>query len=491
MNDNASLRPVHLVLLASEQLWPNLESMCMLQGRLTRVYIYHSDDRTRSVYPAMALRYLAEQHFRTKAILREGGIQPRDVTDVVSGWLAEFPDAHWVLNATGGTKLMTAGILRFVGTANTKTWYRELQHGWFELVPAEDGRRIVARKLQPPADLARRTNEIPVDSLLRAVWEPSGHEVQIGGPIEPLPVTKIANSLAEQIRQRVAQPDWEKVFQDAGIESPRVRAGFLFERFVSGCLYALGVRNAVANVVVKQGTSVLQEVDIVANYGGRVCVVDCTLRQGKIPVIAEYQRCETIRRSVAGLAGSYLLVRPNARPSKAERFVLSQGRITLLDAEDLERFCARLATFFGVKSLSEEAAEVDRILAEALRDRPLPGVSEPRSPAGEELAPVTRRNIIDLMQWANELGTTRNEHWVAVRLPTMTLLVVQTGKWVGDRLRKDEAVRRWLQRTAQAKRLRRVQFTVTLSNRGKTAYVQLTGEDALALVECLPPFPEQ
>ena len=53
---------LHLALLASEQLLPNLESALALAGagRLRGVHIYYTDDQLRSGQPAVGLRSILE-----------------------------------------------------------------------------------------------------------------------------------------------------------------------------------------------------------------------------------------------------------------------------------------------------------------------------------------------------------------------------------------------------------------------------------------------
>ena len=75
MNELAR-QPTAMVVLASEQLWPNLHGLVHWHGGLRHLCIYHTDDRTRSVEPARRLEGLCARLYpgiRTHRLAAPGG----------------------------------------------------------------------------------------------------------------------------------------------------------------------------------------------------------------------------------------------------------------------------------------------------------------------------------------------------------------------------------------------------------------------------------
>lgn len=59
-----------LVLLASEQLWPNIQSLAHLRERLARVCIYYTAAERQSLYPAQRLHDACSTGWRRSSVSR-------------------------------------------------------------------------------------------------------------------------------------------------------------------------------------------------------------------------------------------------------------------------------------------------------------------------------------------------------------------------------------------------------------------------------------
>ena len=414
---------VALVVLASEQLWPNLESVCLYELVLRRLFVLHTEDEQKSLQPAQAIENIVRAQFGIEATRVLVGMEPRKVSEAVRSILAECPGYKVVLNATGGTKLMTAGMLRWVGEDDTATIYREFHGTWFALRRAEDNRQIVAVPLQTPD---HPTDLLAVEVLVQEVWGQGGYDIVIGSGLPELPVEEISKRAC----QYAGRPNvWPEAFGRGMVEvtgrAGSGQSGFLFEQFVAGCVRHLGVTNGVMNVERRDGTAVLQELDIIVNAGGRVCVIDCKLPQaGETAAVMQCSTAAHIRRQLGGLSGGYMLVRPNWRPSQWMRELCKRLGLELIDCQDFGQLCDRLARFMRIKADTEKVKAVDNWLAQYNQQRPLPGTMSP-SPKHALLAQQTVRNVaVPSDAWLSELAHTGNRNWAALQLREWAMVVV-------------------------------------------------------------------
>ncbi len=482
--------PVRLVVLASEQLWPNIASMCFFGTELPyawleRVYIYHTDDERRSAQPARALARIAREHFGVTAELRQGGMQPVDVTRCVGRWLKSQANATWLLNATGGTKLMTAGILRFVGEPNTFTVYGELSGTWYVLERAEDGRAIRAVPWSPPRSI---TDSVPVRTLIEALWAGDGAVIEYGEDVPDLPVDEIARHLPARADLQSPEEDiWTVAFRQAG-QRPSKQPGFLFEMFLAACIRQLGLKNPSSQIATnvkrsRQGR-VDQEVDIVVNCNGRVHIIDCKLVSKERPISEEYRQADATRRELGGLAAKYLFVRPNRVIPDVEKSLLRSRSLDVLDARDFCCLCENLARFLGLTNLTDVARRVDAALRHWQSMHALPGFCQPRTTAGRQLSPYTSSDRkVRILEWFQELHRANGWETCIVDLGTHYVIVAA----VPDGVPRDVARQRvevMLRRHAAG--LRDVSYATYISGSGRTVTVTVSGSKATQLVESLP-----
>ena len=169
----ASLTPAAMVVLASEQLWPNIHGLVHWQEHasgLNDLCIYYTDDQQRSAQPARRLMTFCRELYPKVRICvpaKALGITPADVQRQIRKWQEELPGRRWVINATGGLKLMFAGALECLELPDTEVVYRELSGDWYHITRTRGG---IAT--QPFAVSAAETDSIPVESLVKAQWRP-------------------------------------------------------------------------------------------------------------------------------------------------------------------------------------------------------------------------------------------------------------------------------------------------------------------------------
>jgi hypothetical protein len=137
-----------LVHLAGRQLLPNLLASMALhrRGTLHRMVVIHSDNPTESARPATALFDLLRHLPGQAALAEDDPLQLIEVDEDLQTVLAavrelftEHPGERWILNATGGNKMMAfaLGLLAAMPEVHGVV-YRDIRHGWRRVVPGAD-----------------------------------------------------------------------------------------------------------------------------------------------------------------------------------------------------------------------------------------------------------------------------------------------------------------------------------------------------------------
>ncbi|MCS6851290.1 MAG: hypothetical protein NZ700_09000 [Gemmataceae bacterium] len=405
--------PTAMVVLASEQLWPNIHGLVHWSSHLQHLCIYHTTDE-RSYKPAQQLALLCRAMYGSRVQVHvppvPGGMQPLEVHTQIQCWRHQLPGQRWLLNATGGTKLMTAGVLRCVGEPDCQVVYREIADRWYELHRADNGRDIVTSPIDVPVTA---TDRIPVSSLLCALWNGADHRVEFGSKPNRLPVLELTQAWIKH------QGNWSMAFSDCGLPNNE-GVGFLFERFIAAVLLELGVSNLVCNVkrLDSTGTQVLQEIDLVANYSGRIRIVDCKLTDGQTgkakvrgePITSQIRQAAQTRRE---LGAELLLLRPNSTLNEAERSLAQAYGLQVLDRDDCNSLFSGLHRFLRVQGpLPETLRQAQEALIQATK---VPGANPMQPPAeqNKKLRNVSGQwAVIDLDAYRRDL----NQDWVAYRL---------------------------------------------------------------------------
>jgi predicted RecB family endonuclease len=353
-----------MVLLASRELWPNVHSVAHWRGELERVLIYATENEEFSLLPARHLKSLIAStcpgvHVE---LLERLGIQPQHVRAQLEAWRAAYPGRRWILNATGGTKLMSAGMLAFVGRPDTRVVYRELGgNDWFEFHSADQG--LATREIAVPVEA---TDFLPAVELVKALWQvPPGVKVESEAP-QALPLPELTRAAME------CKWDWQAAFRRAGARADAA-GGILFERYVAAGLLAMGVKSVACNVRAL-GTSEYQEVDLVANHGGRLVVVDCKLRSPKDEeranvgkVMDQIRHAGDTRRRLGGLGAKMVLIRPNRTFDEIAQDLARNLEVKLVDQRGAPQLFSKLAEILDVDPLPAPVKAVEDMLVEEVR----------------------------------------------------------------------------------------------------------------------------
>ncbi|GIW78263.1 MAG: hypothetical protein KatS3mg105_0070 [Gemmatales bacterium] len=344
-----------MIVLASEQLWPNIHGIVHWtktgpnNDGLSDLFIYYTDDEKRSARPARSLKVLCDKQFPTIRVHlppQPMPITPEAVHDQIRLWQKQHPNQRWIINATGGLKLMFAGITDLVGTDNTDVVYRELSGQWYRLLRQSGA--IVSEPIDVSAD---ETDSIPVLTLVKAHWLPAEGTDWTGDPPKRIDVLRLTDAA-------LRKSSWRDAFAYSG-ESNHEQDGFLFEKFIAVVLLELGVENLRINSKLTSASGQVQhEIDLVANYKGRLRLLDVKLREdddasGSGNITTQIRQAAATQKALGGLGAKILLVRPNREFTPDQRALAQAQGVDVLDRNDKWELFSCLARWLGIRQLPE------------------------------------------------------------------------------------------------------------------------------------------
>lgn len=310
-----------LLHLSGRQLLPNvLASLAFDQSNwLDRVVILHSSNTRESKEPAQRLIDLL--------LLRPSDDEPlpclqvevdetlQSVTEEVLALFEEFPKTRWILNLSGGTKMMSAALLLLAAHPKVEAAiYRDITYGW--------------RRCQLPVGAGTPTDSPvdPADPLLGALLSPDLALDRL--PLQALVQAQFASTdsigyfRSKEIPKDASPDDWLVTYQGARAPS------FTSYRYWTGgprdegpafeCWCACVLRAAGASEVLwscegfsPQGLSVM-ETDVIAVRGNRIAIYDSKLEKPTAPNKSDQIRsARSTADRLGGLSATAVLVRPN------------------------------------------------------------------------------------------------------------------------------------------------------------------------------------
>ncbi|MGQ9763124.1 MAG: hypothetical protein ACUVQH_14560 [Thermogutta sp.] len=467
-----------MVVLASEQIWPNIHGLVhwhRYEGGLSDLCIYHTEDENRSRIPAERLAHLCRElygdairiHFpqNSSSIFEESHdylsptdkaghpetdspgnpidtprtrITPQAVREEVRRWHAELPGRRWIVNATGGTKLMFSGALECIRLPDTQIVYRELgERQWYQIEQTADGLRVFPISISPG-----ETDEVPVKLLLTTQAQmPQGGRWDCSKP-QRLPLKKIVEAGIQ------TQWDWQKAFAACGLQAKEY-SGFLFEKFVAATLLELGISNVVINAKWSgPQDQVMQEIDIVANHRGRLLIIDCKLRsktqgESEATVAAQIRQAAATCRQLGGLSAELLLLRPGRILSEEERTLADAFRLKTLDARKTSDFFREIADFCGYEGqLPAELQAAQDLLDQAKQQGAVEAFAStqwtkalPTSTPLSVILPVGS----SLEKLMRDLG----QDWIAYQVDALIFFRVRLPAWITEESNIRLALERW------------------------------------------------
>ena len=296
----------HHVLISSEQAWPNMLGMAYLLNRdsgLASLHIVHSDDKRRSYQPALRLQSVSKLLFpELKPELHTTNAMPGDVYSTVAHLIdASPPDEKWTINATGGTKLMFAGLVPFVNRPSIELYYRDI-NCWYRLETNPSGSLFT--NPFPEADSVKV--DLPVCNLIRAQVEaPQGAQWKA---IQSVPDLDLESIVSRGIE---TQWNWHALKK----EFPNLTQknhGFVFEDIFAAIVKEAGATNFARNVELIIDGIVKQELDLVVSTGTEILVFDLKLSSEPVGgVTDQIKRVSDDAKRLGGIVARAIAVRPN------------------------------------------------------------------------------------------------------------------------------------------------------------------------------------
>jgi len=367
------LRYDAMAMLASAQLWPNLHGLIHWHkpehgGPLRHVCICHTESPVSSEPARRLERFCNEYDPRIEVHLPATpcDLTPAGVRGQVTRWRAELPDSNWIINATGGNKLMFAGATEFASRPDTTVVYREVgDNAWFRLT--FDNGALEARELTIAPE---ETDSIPVDKLIAAQWQPPPETRWEFTDPERLDVTRLVQAGIEN------DWAWKKAFAAAGYEQhASEKNGFLFERFIAAVLLEMGIENVRCNAKLRGATGTpLQEIDLIANHRGRLLVFDCKMRnredheKGKVEgITSQIRQAETTCRRLGGLGAQGVLIRPCVELGDDEQSLANAYRLQVIDLGHSRQLLRKLADFAGLRELPQKLQTCEELVDSHVR----------------------------------------------------------------------------------------------------------------------------
>jgi hypothetical protein len=365
-----------LVLLAGKQLIPNLQSITHFHFEtktLERVFIYHTGNERESLVPAKNLLDLCRTALNVECFISGDKQQnntansPDRVADVISQWMLENRDIdEWILNATGGTKIMAAGMYPFAGQKNIKVIYREISGGWFEIIRGN----TLAPAIEPFA-----INESSLD------WIPAKFLLAMQAGVPPENCTCDTDTFRDIDVKRFTESlikhkwDWRKAYSETVSSEEKIAAGFIFERYIAAILFQGGIENTALNLLEKDGFKQLEEIDVASVKNGVIMIIDCKLMSkedeiigGRKSFLQQVREATATKQKFGGLGAKYVMLRPSMSLPEDEKTVAENAGLIVLDQRGISGLLLKLFQLFGIKQPNENIAVVQSLLGNCFKN---------------------------------------------------------------------------------------------------------------------------
>lgn len=349
-----SHRKYHHALLASEQLMPNLECALALakQDRLATVHIYFTDNERKSAIPArqiaILLKKVADQpgwpQFKIHLSDTPGGLDVQNVHQWLHKLMNQHPDDMWVLNATGGLKLMSAAFMSLAGhPAIQHVFYREIGAGWRHLRHTPAGLCSEDAEAQLPGlnEASQWLDEFDLAELMEAQFGAENIKFRTQSDPIPLDSEAITNCLKDNPSIRIST-----AFEQANqmdLVPHTDRDGLLYEYLLVDLLRIWNLSHLIHSLELTfpmTGTA-SQEIDVILMHRGKILLLDLKLRdENDHRAAMPYDQIRTAANTVSTLGGlnaSIFMLRPNWIPSDERRSYAQSNRVRLLDPVALPR----------------------------------------------------------------------------------------------------------------------------------------------------------
>lgn len=358
--------PVSIITIASEQVLPQLVfAVHFLSNRSFNgvLHVIYTNDHRRSQVPAKLLVGLLKEKFPQAEIrLAKRAIQPlpEEVVGIVKEIIGSaHPDTHWIMNATGGTKLMSAVLIEKAGQKNVTVVYQELsQNKWYQI--KRDSIRGLFSEEMLMKDRPLSGYSIP--ELLRtqlSVPDKKSFNLSVGSGLE-LDFFKFMNLQIKYVG------NYFSTFQE--LNQTVDRSKNVFEMIIYNMVKSFGL-DVVGNVVLsgKDGKQYLQEIDVIANNGHKLIFIDCKLRtaeeEGRLveKITSQIRQAVATRNEFGGLGAEMILLRPNRVFKEDERELCQLHKLKFIESSQVAELMPHLYGFCTGKepdSMCDELREL-------------------------------------------------------------------------------------------------------------------------------------
>lgn len=430
--------PVRVVVLVSEQLMPTLAFVLHAAQRwgkrLASVHIYCTDDQRRSAEPAQRLQQVIVDWTRARRLsvtvdITVGGMQPVHVRKGLLDWFNAYDDSHWLVNVTGGNKLMSAAAIEVClasDLAECRVMYKEITGPWTQLTLEPVSNLLETRALDAATDA-----DVPppnaLDTLLPladlvAVQFSSIHRPSTQA-VHPLPLLAILEGV-QRSGWHWLQGYKDQVPTDAKHPAPiPTSSGDGFERFIAAGLQSCGVRvrHSLKLVDTVGSHKPMREIDVVAYHGGKLVCIDIklpgaadTAKGTQLADIAE------LTKSLGGPAALAIALRPGW-PENAEIARLAEVlNVRLLTQAHAPRvFTEMLGRIDAGLRLSPEVEAVEsQLTAWAALGHAVLSDSRHISPRA-----INDLGVLSVSTLVKEMAVRQQRCWVLCQLPGNRMLV--------------------------------------------------------------------
>lgn len=360
-----------LINLASKQLLPNVLATLALarSGLLGADVTFHTRNENESALPALQLSDLLADipgaGPELPGFIEEVDGNASDVYEAALSLLNEgqFSGLTWVLNATGGNKLMSAGLMALSGHPRVAAViYRDIETGWVQFSRC----RSTGAPMQAPVDSAKAfgaallasdlaLDQVPLARLISAQF--AGRDAQFSDT--PLPRQPNLTHLA---LHGCKWPGQFRHFKGWQQERPPSE-GLAFEALVALLLRAAGCAQVLWSVTVKGPSGVLLESDVLACHGSQLALYDIKLSDSK----GKSEQIRNARKTadmLAGVSAKAVLVRPNWASSTDLGNYATALKVQLLRRDEVSQFVTCLIKPLGLDGpLNPSLLEIQQAFA--------------------------------------------------------------------------------------------------------------------------------
>ena len=423
-----------LIVLISEQIIPALQGIweAAKDPALRWVILLHTDDSRRSLPQAEQLETLCNDLLPPQIQVRrmQTGLTTQDVRDRLLDCRKAHPEVGaWIVNATGGIKLMTLGVGEALDERMRMVYSEFSARAWYEVTRQPD-RRLTATICDPPA--ADGIDEIPVDRLAAAQFADVRFQHQPGS-LDDARIRALAAELLPATR-RLIDTDWNwRVALEGFVTGNDLRAGTLFEKYLAAFLTELGLTNLAWSLVTRfralektdgekpdDNASSVNENDHVVLRHGAITVLDLKLpdpAQADAPpsltLPLQLRQASDTKRRLGGFSARWVMVRPCQTFTDDERALAGAYGVEALDATVAPNLLAELARLFGLPLTPALQAVHDAVSA---APAPFRTPRQPTSPRPYEPPCLTPQMLAEPPQ-----------NWWLAGLPGLALFAVARG----------------------------------------------------------------